>query len=453
MPIVFTLTAGLVLQACAGGMPAAQKPGPSSGRASTSAIAQTEPHDATATPMQRSAVNRGGAATAEAGSLRASVISALSHSSTVRRAQADLSAAAVDVKIAYSGYQPSLQSSAAVGTRDSYDYRVSLAQPLYDWGRTGAQVDRAEAGQAGALAEYTEARETAALEAAAAHIAVKRSEELIAAAERNLAVYRHFAALAKQRASGGVGDATDLELVGVRQGEAESALEDVRGALRKAHSVYLLRIGAEADGLSEVPELPLTLDTGVDVAVSEAPAVKAARAREAAARQAVKSEQAGLLPKVSAEAFVRGDQNSGGADTGVGLRITGPTMAGLSNFNKVEAARLQADSAKWAAETARRGASLQVRQLLDQEPTLRRRLGILGAELKRARALRALYEDQFKIGERKVADLVNMQADIFRIESSRVNARYDILDLQYAAAGAVGTLLGSLQLAPPGEAP
>ncbi|MNL72561.1 hypothetical protein D3C87_1978900 [compost metagenome] len=71
---------------------------------------------------------------------------------------------------------------------------------------------------------------------------------------------------------------------------------------------------------------------------------------------------------------------------------------------------------------------------------------ILAAQLKRARTLRGLYEDQFKLGERKLLDLITVQGDIVRLERSRVNARFDILDLQYGAAGALGRLQEELGL-------
>jgi outer membrane protein, adhesin transport system len=385
--------------------------------------------------------------------VRRTVTAALKHSAVIRRAQADLAGTGVDVKIAYGGYQPQLQSSAGVGANQSYDYAMSVAQPLYDWGRTGANVSRAKAQMSAAEAALLDAAEKTALEAVQAHLSVRRSESLVAAAQENLTAHRRFTELAGDRTSGGVGDATEVELAGIHQGEAESALEDARGALRNARSVYYTRVGLEPSGLGSIPELPLFMgaDRNVDAAALEAPAVVAARARQKAAQSAAKVERADLLPKISAEAYVRGNQRDNDPQTGVGLRVTGPTLAGLSNFSRVEAANLQADSAKWAAEAARRDATMQARELFDHEPTLRGRIRILDAQLVKARALRDLYEDQFKIGERKVADLVNVQADVFRIERSLINARFDILDLQYKAAAALGYLVDALQMNLQGE--
>ena len=403
---------------------------------------------ASAATRTKSTPPKAAGGTREGTDIRATVASALRHSAVVHRAQADRSSAEVDVKIAYGGYQPQLQSQAGFGTNDTYDYGITVAQPLYDWGRTGADVERAKAGLASAEASFMDVAEKAALEAVAAHIAVRRSEELVKAAQENLVAHQRFTELATDRTSGGVGDATEVELAGVHQGEAESALEDTKGGLRNAYSVYYSRVGREAARLAPVPELPLFLgeDRNLEAVALNAPAVLAARARQEAARHAAKVERAGLLPRLSAEAFVRGDDDADDAQTGVGLRIMGPSLAGLSNFSRVEAANLQADSARWASEAARREATLQARELFDHEPTLRGRIAILDTQLVRARALRDLYEDQFEIGERSVADLVNVQADVFRIERSLINARYDIIDLQYQAAAALGYLIDALQV-------
>lgn len=396
--------------------------------------------EAVASPSLVKANDQGGS------TLREAVSAALGYSAKVRSTAADLALAGVDVDIARAGYHPTFQSSAGIGTSNTGDYRIVLSQPLYDWGHTKANVAGARSGQVAAEADLAAEREKTALDAALAYIAVNRGEALVGAAVDNLAVYQRIAGLAKDRTASGIGDASEVELAGVHTGEAESALEDARGALRNARSVYSSRVGREADGLASAPELRLPFGDkeGAAFTASEIPAVAAARAREEAARHAMESERAGLLPKLSAEAFVRAEDDFGDVEEGVGLRITSPTFVGLSNFRRVDASRLQAESAGWAAETARRDALRQVQEYQDREPTLRERLRILGEQLKRAQALRDFYEDQFKIGERSVSDLVNVQADIFRIERSLINARFDILDLQYGAVGALGTLQKTL---------
>ncbi|KAF2989902.1 TolC family protein [Methylocystis sp. MJC1] len=134
----------------------------------------------------------------------------------------------------------------------------------------------------------------------------------------------------------------------------------------------------------------------------------------------------------------------------MGLRLVAPTFVGLSNFKRVEAAHLQADSAQWAAETAVRKAVEDVRAFQDKAPTLRSQATILEAQLRKAKALRKLYEDQFLLGERTLIDLASVQGDVYRIERNGAEARYAISDLQYSAASALGRLLQLLDIAAEG---
>jgi outer membrane protein TolC len=90
--------------------------------------------------------------------------------------------------------------------------------------------------------------------------------------------------------------------------------------------------------------------------------------------------------------------------------------------------------------------SLQVREFSDRTPTLRNQIGILSMQQEKARKLRSLYEEQFKTGERNFLDLITVQNDVIRLERSKINAKYDILDLQYAAASALGILQQQLAI-------
>lgn len=451
--VVVTAVAGLLLQGCASGDQPIGLPPVAADLSGSAEEKQSGTQTAAARKEGGSVRASNALPTVSAGNgkgtdLRTTVASALQHSAALRRAQSDLAGTEVDVKIARAGYQPTISSSAGMGTDEEYDYNLTVAQPLYDWGQTRADVGRSRALQMEAEAKLLDVAEKTALEAVQAHIAVLRSRDLLDAARNNLVAHERFTRLASDRTEGGVGDATEVELAGVHQGEAESALEQARGALRNASSVYYARVGSKAPVLAPVPELPLYLgeDSNVDAAALNAPAVIAARARQDAARNAAVAERASLLPKLKAEAFVRGDEDSDDPTTGLGLRVVGPTLNGLSSFNRVEAANLQADSAKWAAEAARREATMSVRELFDNEPVLRSRIRILTAQLQKSRVLRDLYEDQFVIGERKVADLVTVQNDVYRIRRDLINARFDIMNLQYSAAAALGYLMDSLQV-------
>lgn len=458
--------AALGLQGCvahdAGGVAAA--PGaPSAGAGACCAVRrqggadEASPLSAPARPgrgagQEGEAADGGQLSAAGPDTLRGTVLTALGYNAKVKRGIADLAKAGVEVSVARSGYLPTLESTAGLSNTADPDYKITLDQPVFDWGRTPARVDEAKAGVAAAEAELKVAREETAYDAAEAFIDVKRNEELVEAARDDVAVHEHILQLARDRSKGGVGDSSEVELAGVRLGEARSALQEMLGALRHARSIYYTRVGRMPGRLGEVPELALkpSAISAPETAATHAPGVIAARARAEAAQEAVKAERASLLPKLSVEGYVRDDGDRRGQYTGFGLRLTGPTVTGFANVERVRAAKLAAESAKWDVENARREAASRVKEFIDRAPTLREKVAILERQITKAKALRDVYEDQFKVGERSLVDLVNAQSDINRITRDRIDARYDDVLLQYGAAAALGRLERELGLAPQG---
>ncbi|GAB1584219.1 TolC family protein [Phyllobacterium phragmitis] len=397
------------------------------------------------------------------GGLRDAVMAALGYSTEVRGARTGIAAADADVEAARSGYYPTLQSEVGAGTSSSHDYRVTLAQPLYDWGRTSAQVSGAQAGRSAAFVELSAQREQVMLNAASAYIAVARTTELEQVAADELTAYQRIGGLASQRTEGGYGDATEAALAQLHVDQAQSSLEEARGKIQDARSIFASRVGHAPGSLAPIPELSTTLKTALRLSGSktagetslveragQSPLVKAALARAEKADADATAQKAELFPTLSAEAYVRGDSDDD-LKNGIGLRLTGPTLTGFSNFKRVEAARHLAEQERWNAETSKRDVLRQVQAFLDQEPILRARQASLKEQRKRAVQLRDLYEDQFKTSTRTLSDLVTVQSDLTQIETALINARFDLYDLQYQAAGALGLLGDLLAITPVSE--
>ncbi|KXF77139.1 hypothetical protein ATN84_25525 [Paramesorhizobium deserti] len=400
----------------------------------------------------------------EPGGLRDTVVAALDYSTEVRGARTAIAAADANVEVARSGYYPTLQSEAGIGTGSSHDYGVTLSQPLYDWGRTSAQVSGAQAGRSAAFVEFSAQREQIMLDAASAYIAVARTTELERVAADELTAYQRISGLARQRTEGGYGDATEAALAQLHVDQAQSSFEETRGKIQDARSVFMSRVGRAPGALAPVPELSTTLKTALRLSGSktggeaslgdradQSPSVKAALARAEKANADATAQKAELFPTLSAEAYVRGDSDDDGLNNGIGLRLNGPTLTGFSNFRRAEAARRLAEQERWNAQTSKRDVLRQVQAFLDQEPILRSRQAGLKEQRKRAVQLRDLYEDQFKTSKRTLSDLVTVQSELTQIETALINAQFDLYDLQYQAAGALGLLGNLLAIAPVSE--
>lgn len=388
--------------------------------------------------------------TKSVGTMKASIAVALSYSADIRAAEALRDQSEVNVSIARSGYMPSLQSSLESGTGSNYDYRLALTQPIYDFGRTGAKVAGAQAGKNIAHERLRGTQEQVALEMAQAYIAIKRFEALASAARENIAVHKNFVKLASERAQGGVADSTEEQLAEIQLSEASSTLEDVEGNLRAARSNFYSLTGYQAGKLSDVVRLDLSAYTpnALDIPnrLAQAPAVKLARAQEEQALRTVDEEKASLLPTLSAEVYYRDGENRSDSRTGAGLKIVGPTLNGLSNFQRVSALNKAANSYRWSSEAARRKITLQLNLYRDQVPTLTEQARLLNTQSVKSVKLRKLYESQFMIGTRDFNDLINIQNDISNLDNRIVNASYDAIQIEYNVASQLGELLNLLNI-------
>ncbi|MEG9884385.1 MAG: TolC family protein [Hyphomicrobiales bacterium] len=377
--------------------------------------------------------------------LRSAIQSALAYSATVRKAVSNLHMARLDISIARSGYFPKVRSSAGSNSDSSMTYRLSVTQPIYDWGQTGAAVDKAKANLVAATAQLDTQREITALVAAQAYIEVKRNEALFEAAQDNFAEYKKITELASDRYGGGVGDSADVQFAKVRQGEARSSLEDAASNLRNARAVYDSRMGHKPGKLAQAPDLVTRLDMVGDFkrAVAKAPAVRYALAKQKAFMYDTEMQEASLLPTLGANATIKGNDDNSFLKS-YGLTLQAPVFSGFSNFEKAKSARLAANSAGWEAEEERRKAVRQVNEFIETAPLLRSRVTILDKESNKAHHLQGLYHDQFLVGHRSLTDLLNMQLDIFRIAKARIAAHFNMLKTQYNALSAIGRLLSGL---------
>ncbi|MCY1740906.1 TolC family protein [Ensifer sp. SL37] len=378
------------------------------------------------------------------GTLPGTVAAALALNERIKSASSNLQLAGVNVGIARSGYMPSVYGTGDLGDDGAADAEFVVSQPLLDWGRTKADVAKARALETASKEELAVERERVALEAAQAYIGVIRSEALLALAKDNLSALERIAELAQGLAQGGLGDKSNVEFANVHVGEAGATLEEADGALVQARSVYATRVGTQPGTLASLPVIELGKISDLRAAVDAAPAVVALLARGEAAGHAAKTAQAELYPTLAGEAFVRSEDNFGGLVVGARLRGKTPTYNGASNLMRVEAAELASDSARSAADAERRQATERVAVFQSQAPALKERQTILAKQLESARALRTTYEEQFKLNQRSLTDLVTVQGDVVRIERSLITAKYDYFNLQYSAAEALGVLLEKL---------
>ena len=184
------------------------------------------------------------------------------------------------------------------------DATLRLTQQIYDWGETSQQVTIQKALLDAADFDLQGATQEIILDALKAHLDVYRQRELVALAEKDLAVHRDIHQALLQSAQAGAGDIADVTQTRVRMARAQSILISSKNDLTLAVSNYERVVGVKPGELAfaEVPNsMPASLEESLAQLELKNPELlsfdaetKAAEARAALARSIYK-------PKINLE--------------------------------------------------------------------------------------------------------------------------------------------------------
>jgi cobalt-zinc-cadmium efflux system outer membrane protein len=344
-------------------------------------------------------------------------------------ADADVSLAGVypNPVVAYGGFGRFDGSSNAInGTQ----HQVWLDVPLLIGGQHDARRDAAAAAASARRVELDVVLlgiEVEVRRSFAALLAAQERELRLAEAERQLAALRD---IVDRRAGAGAQSPYDATRVAIEmarvRAERAVAAADARAAGMSLAASIGRRFVPRAEGTLEAQDRTYG-------AIEELPAVRAARARVAAAERDVRRAEIERIPelRLSAGAYFTTDGDSSSAF--VGLAIPLPI------FDTGEAAVQRARAAREAAHEARRAIEDHAAARLDGAVHVlaarREALATFDAEtLARLPELAQMAEASYRLGATRVLDLLDafrtqLEVQIVRIEllAARVDAQIDLL--------------------------
>lgn len=391
-------------------------------------------------------------------SLGEAVGAAIARHPDIARAQAQAAQGAAQVGVARAAWYPKLEyglrpgyggSFGTHGNRAGTRASVGVSQLLYDFGRTASRISSADATLKQKLHQVDDSLESVAFQAASSYLELAASQELIAAAQRQVDALAQTRAKIQERMRAGLSLPSDGNL-------AELALLRAQAAVMKADTRYSVA-AARLHELTGVRPQRVQHLAGAAALVQElgqgsgdiehTPAVQAAAAAVEAADARVRLADAERLPSISVG--VNRSVSTGRADVTndrwVGVQLTGSfSFGGLARHQRnaadaelrasresLENQRLATRSALEAAEIEAQGAAAR-RAGYDKVVAL-------------ARASRDLYWQEYMLNKRTLTDVVNPERDIFDAEAESINALADGTLARIRAWAAVGRLAALLR--------
>jgi len=386
-------------------------------------------------------------------SLRDSVNRALEVHPEIHAASADLNRALTEIKMAQSGYFPSLQMSAGPENlfRGGMGYDITLSQMLFDWGRVESQVDSAIAAQRKQAEVVLGKRSDVSLDVVEVFFDLAVAERQMDIASSYRGYLQSLYQLAEDRVSAGYSDVSETSRVQQALGYAEEQIAINRGKLSDARSQLRLLLSLPMQDIQVyLPPHPdfidkLNNEDVLSMLITRSPSFRQAEEEIVMAQANLDNARAVQKPRLQLEATSQRREIGGimTEDSILALRFRLEPMQGLSAFQKEAAEEQRVESARWGVDGVRREMERQFNSLRENELALSARLQALAMQTANADAVRATYQEQFLAGIRDIEDLIRSERESFDAERQRTNTLSEYWRIPYRAAARLG-LLGHL---------
>jgi outer membrane protein TolC len=371
---------------------------------------------------------------------------ALKNHPLILQSDADVAAAVARKGQAQSAWYPTVNVSS--GHTESTGYSTTLKRALstesnfargdlnwmlYDFGRTGATVDRADANAAINRENAATTREDVVFAATVAFYDVLRAEKTLVFRQENL---RQQEALHRQASAfyeAGVRAKIDVVRAEANLYDARAQLSQAENGVRVARITLLQRIGV--DGPAEfwltgaLPEfsLPGTLQDWVAEAERNRPELRALVEKERAATESLRLARAGYLPYLVGTAGYGylGEDFPLQKTYGFTATLNYPVFSGFETREQTKEALATISSTQYEYIETKRRVRLQVEvsafSVREAQERLSARMKQRDASEENLRLATARYE----VGAGDIIEMTDAQAQMVRSETDAINTAFD----------------------------
>lgn len=354
---------------------------------------------------------------------------------SIQAARSNVRAAAADVRGAKQLRLPSVGvQGVALGTGSGLGSQIVIDQPVLNFGRIGATIDRAKAQRTVREAEVDELSLNVALDTINAYFQIARLAKRQSILEASLAEHQLLVDSIGRRVQQEVSPQSDLELAKSRTAQVEQDLA-LTIAQRQSTVQRLFQYVGDANyDPGNVPAYdPAIHHPDPTGAVEEAIACSPRRLRLSAqtivARAETRQAKAAIFPQLSAQLAYN---DIVGARAG--LAITAQTSGGLSNLAAADAARARETSTQLDVTTAERELRERVSGDLVENAAARRRISSSASASSSAEAVTDSFKRQFVAGRRNWLDVMNAVREA-------TSAELGTSDAEFSAMGSAARIL------------
>ncbi|KXO07695.1 Agglutination protein [Moritella sp. JT01] len=392
------------------------------------------------------------------------------------------------VKQASSGYLPSIDLTGGYGyeytdspgTRKSdtndYDnteelrrgeFGISLKQSLFSGFQTSSDVNRTIYETSAEQWRLFSTAEDVALEVTKVYTNLLKAEQILVLSEKNLTTHKTIYSQIKQRTDSGLGSIADLSQITGRLARAQSNVISAKNNYLDTESKFYRVTDQRADNLIvPVPDadlLPANREIGLDLALASHPMIKSSTNDITAAHYQYDAANSNYYPKVTFEVDANFNNDLDGEDghngiSGVGghnndvvamIRFSYNLYSGGSDKAYAREMAYKITEASELNQSAYRQVTEGYNLAWNAYELLNEQKYYIQAHVVASKDSQAAYEQQFKLGQRSLLDLLDTENELFEARKEFVDAEFSEIIARYRLLNATGQLLDSLRVTRP----
>lgn len=311
--------------------------------------------------------------------------------------------------------------------------RGDLNWMLYDFGRTGASVDRADANAAISRENAATTREDVAFVATVAFYDVLRAEQTLEFQKENLRQQESLHRQASAFYEAGVRAKIDVVRAEANLYDARAQLSQAENGLRVARITLLQRIGVDGpagfrlSGALPVHSLPGTLQDWVAEAERNRPELRALVEKERAAAESLRLARAGYLPFLVGTAGYGygGEEDPLQPNYELSVTLNYPLFSGFQTREQAKEALATISSAQYEFVEAKRRVHLQVEVSAYGVQEALERLSARKKQRDASEENLRLATARYEVGAGDIIEMTDAQAQMVRAETDTINTAFD----------------------------
>jgi len=332
---------------------------------------------------------------------------------------------------------------------------LSLKQMLFDGFDTRYSAQRQQARVDAAAHRVQETSDTVALRTVEVFLDVFRRQSLVELAKDNLVVHQKILEQIQALFDKGAGRKADVKQAESREALAVANLLQAQGQLRDTETNYQRVTGTPPQNLETAQHqaveqaLPANEKSALEQAVLRHPSVQAAQSELQAAQAAYEQARSYAMPKLDLELSASRNNNLDGVesknnDVSALLRMRyNLYRGGADRARRMESAE-RVSAAKATLQRAQRTVEEDLRLNWNAFHTIQERLGYLEKHVAASQEVVNAYEQQFKLGQRSLLDVLDAKNELYNAKSALISAHYGKTISLYRLLANTGQLLSVL---------